>query len=74
MPDILIENHGSWKEDVYPLLVWTVCRPEARKAITVFLTARVFIGPSTWLFFIIDVIFCLLPSAAHFQENISIVS
>lgn len=31
MSEILIENHGSSGEDVYPLLVLTVWRPEASK-------------------------------------------
>lgn len=55
MAEILIENHGSSREGVYPLLVLTAWRPEASELWLFFFTSLSFTRPAAWLLLIIDV-------------------
>lgn len=66
MSEILIENHGSSREDVYPPLVLTAWRPEASKLRLYFLPVLSFIRPATWLLLIIDV----FPLACHLLQRV----
>lgn len=64
------------RQKMYVPCWFELCRLEERKALTVFLTAGVFIGPATRLLFIIDVLFspatfCCIISGQKACNNIT---